>query len=441
MSEHFQISSEPVPSDRLDNGGVHALKISVGSRTLTRLLRGKANEPRDSLHAPLGPFAFWLADNWWRLRHEAKPIEAITADWRLAHDMSDIGGGTAWPVLRFWGEGSRVGVESKPTEAWPNGPVRYLTEHEGHIAAEEWERETDRFIRSVIETASYGHDRDELQELYGQLVDERNDSETRQWRTLEAKLGFDPDDAPDDLMEGFQSLLDRFDLEDIEEAVQSVDQTLRAADIKSFVDSVRDQAEQVNFESALDGVRPLEWSPDTPIWEPAEDLASKLRSLWGLGRGAVSDSDLAARLGLNRRFLDRRDLSQFNEPRTELPFGIRVSSPRSRSHQAIALKGFSSGARRFELARAVGDYCWTNGSSFGPLSKAGTDRQQFQRAFAQELLAPFASLKRYAASYSDDDEMVTAAARNFRVSEAVIRVTMVKKGMRDASFLSTRPSV
>ena len=65
----------------------HRIAIRSGARVFTHLLRGGANEPDDYLVAPPAQLAFWIIDNWWRLRWECIPVIGMTASWRLAHDL------------------------------------------------------------------------------------------------------------------------------------------------------------------------------------------------------------------------------------------------------------------------------------------------------------------------------------------------------------------
>lgn len=55
-------------------------------------------------------------------------------------------------------------------------------------------------------------------------------------------------------------------------------------------------------------------------------------------------------------------------------------------------------------------------------------RQKFQRAFAQEVLCPWAALEAFVGPDEPDDDMIGAAAWHFHVSQRLIETTLVNKG-------------
>src|SRR5208282_6294317 len=124
--------------------------IAIGSRdtVFTQLLRQGANAPDDYFNAPPAQLAFWLVDNWWRLRSECVPAFGPTAEWRLAHDLTSICG-YAWPRLAIWGEGNRIGLSSRSDPAGVVGPVRYLIDALIYVSASSFETEVDKFLDLV----------------------------------------------------------------------------------------------------------------------------------------------------------------------------------------------------------------------------------------------------------------------------------------------------
>ncbi len=181
--------------------------IRAGEKFLTKLLRVSSNREDTFLHAPPTHLAFWILDNWWRIFHEPEPAHAVTPEWLLAHDMSSIGGGYAWPPIRFWCEGDQVGIRAQPQYRDSPTPVRFEASHVGVIPTDDVECSFDGFLERVCEFAT--DDLDTLVDLHQQLRREREDQEVATWRTIEAELGFDVDEAPAELMErldGFISM-------------------------------------------------------------------------------------------------------------------------------------------------------------------------------------------------------------------------------------------
>jgi hypothetical protein len=73
----------------------------------------------------------------------------------------------------------------------------------------------------------------------------------------------------------------------------------------------------------------------------------------------------------------------------------------------------------------------------GLITRAKTERQRFQRAFAQAFLCPFSEVEAYFDRYGYDDaeEGIERAAQHFHVNPGVIRAILVsKKVLEPASF-------
>ena len=126
VMENFEIT---VASDSFTSwDDPQPISLRSGDVCFTRLLRDDSNALADHLHAPPIQLAFWLIDNWWRLRWEPVVPEEVSPEWRLAHELSAIGGGYVWPGLRIWGDDTRVGLSSHGDS--PQGmsfAVQYLT--------------------------------------------------------------------------------------------------------------------------------------------------------------------------------------------------------------------------------------------------------------------------------------------------------------------------
>ena len=67
MTQDFLIGFEPYSGGSTE---MRRLSVRLGGSSLTRLIRGGSSQPDDCLEAPPLPLAFWLVDNWWRIRWE-----------------------------------------------------------------------------------------------------------------------------------------------------------------------------------------------------------------------------------------------------------------------------------------------------------------------------------------------------------------------------------
>ncbi len=77
----------------------------------------------------------------------------------------------------------------------------------------------------------------------------------------------------------------------------------------------------------------------------------------------------------------------------------------------------------------LGDAIWSNDADFGLVSRAKTDRQKCQRAFAQSLLCPYDALTDSIDMSAPSDIQITGAAQKFHVRESVITSLLAYKGV------------
>ena len=98
------------------------------------------------------------------------------------------------------------------------------------------------------------------------------------------------------------------------------------------------------------------------------------------------------------------------------------------SRSRVALQTSKPYDRRFELVRQFADAVWARNSDFGIVSRAKSDRQKFQRAFAHSLLCPFDDLQRVIDVNNPTPENMQAAARAFVVNPSVVRDQLVYQG-------------
>lgn len=402
----------------------HRIAIRAGEHTFTRLLRAKQNDPDDFLEVPPAQLAFWFIDNWWRLRWESVPPGGITSDWRLAHDLSSIGGGYAWPRVTIWGEGERLGLSGRSDPQGVVGPVRFLNDILTFVQADLWEKAVDQFLVSAAnEKLGFGSDRAALRAQLNSLKSERADKEVATWRRLEARLGFDPDKAPDDLMKALAKLIEHHGTTDVEEAVQAAPGPNSAEILLDELKAARASRLVCEFNDAVKAVGPVKWRSNLPPWVPAEAAAQRLRKALDINSGPLRNRRLAEVLGVSCNALG----SAISTPAAKLPYSLRIADSRQPDCNVVALRPRYAHDRRFELARALGDAIWSRDASMGPIARTKTDRQRFQRAFAQSLLCPFEDLQAFFGRGEISDEMIMAAAHHFHVNKSVVETTLVKK--------------
>lgn len=404
--------------------GICGLDMRVGDALLTRLVRSGSGAEDTRIRVPAAPLAFWFAENWWRLRWE--PRTSIPSDsWRMAHEMSAIGYGHAWPRVTIWGDRDRVMLIARAEPPGIAGPVRFLTNAVVFTPGPDFEATLDRFFDEAIGIVPSA-DHDELGALVEQLGRERGDPELSRWRRLEAVSGYDPDDAPEALISSLCELETRYRSEDVEEAVAAAPGPNAAHTIEVTLEAAKNAA-PVKFEKSLNATRVVsQLGGRLQPWALAERSAHALRR----------DLDWGVRPLLNRALGDLAGVSTgllSNHAATPLPYALRLSRPASRS--TVLLTARWAHDRRFQLARAIGDAIWSENSELGPISALSSSRQKFQRAFAAALLCPEEGLRDYLGPAEPEDDDIAAAARHFHVNEKTVRTVLVNKHLMERQRL------
>ena len=400
---------------------VAEISLHVGDRVISRIADTEKGTVRDFFRASSTGLAFWLADNWWRLRWETISDSRLpSVDWRLRHELNSASGGALWPPVMIFSVGDRISFAPSVGKKVVDGPQSYFQFKIGMVAADEYERELDSFFEAVLKHCAMTVDGKALNILLKQIATERNDPELAGWRRLEACLGFDPDAAPDEVVDALVKLEDVAGEDGVEEAAHAQPGENAAQSLSLVIEATRDSKVEVDL-SLADSLK-REWnlpSYATP-WEMAEAAAAELRSIIGVTRGLLNHTVFG---DIFKARWD--DLKSFTATARKLPYGARIGEERK---SRVALQTSKPYDRRFELARQFGDAVWQKDIDFGIVSRSKSDRQKFQRAFAHSLLCPFEDIQRVIDVNDPTPETMQIAARRFGVHPSVVRNQLVYKG-------------
>ncbi|MGO9315938.1 MAG: ImmA/IrrE family metallo-endopeptidase [Syntrophobacteraceae bacterium] len=396
----------------------------------------KATEIEDLLARTVRPavrvsafaLAQWFASNWWRLLWEP---ERNTASWKMSHKVGAAGEGYLWPDLTFISDGEAVLVRGRPSPLASKQPVRYLNSFDVFIPAEVFESGMHSFIEAVTRRLSDTKTQAaEFESLWKEVLVERRDPKLASWRKLEAIMGYDPDEAPDQTIEALQIAALEYGSSAVEEmAAESMQNAI--AHIETLWGEPRKEALPLvipDFDSLKRRISDAMRSSLSP-WQKATEAARIVREVCALSPGPVSTSTLA-------------DVLQIRKGSLENPIGVK--GPMDAGFRNGNLNGFSvflkspfQANRRFALLRLVGDHLTApqNDKLLPAAPGAKTQRQKFQRAFAQEFLCPYSDLVSYLQSDEPSDEDIEDAAHHFEVSALMVKTILVNKGDLERSCL------
>ena len=383
-----------------------------------------AHQVNDVITVSAYPLALWFAANWWRVRWEPNATSdnsAVLHDWKMSHSLAAAGEGYAWPNLTFASDGENIQLSLKPTQE-NTGSLRYLERVDAWVPARSYEAGVEDLITNTLAQLDSKKEQTPLHELWQTICEERANSEIALQRQLEARLGYDPEEAPEALLATLARLASVHGKDAIQElaclgyetapdAIKKAEQCLSESGewIKLPLKSIR------RFSELLDGQRAGQ------PWEKGRDAANAARHELGIDKGPLNTASLAELLEAPTKILESSQAAR------HLPIGIGEVADNGKAK--VALGKTRKDARRFMAARLIADGIYAGeADNWLPCTDATTIRQKFQRAFAQEFLCPYNDLIEWMNATAPDEELMEAAAEHFEVSPLLINTVMVNHG-------------
>ena len=408
--------------EQLTDGGAEeraafaAVSVLYGNYSLSEGHDPFNNRLRSAPYLSAYHLAEWLMVNWWRLRWEPR---RTTLDWGFAHRMASIGIGYVWPNVTMFSDGERVAIVANPTENAGEHSYRYIADMAAVVPAADFENAIVRFVEQVVSQldAEQLHNTN-LHLLRADVAAERRDPDLSRHRKLEALMGYDADEAPHHVVARLREDERRLGEDAVSELAAATQ-----GEAPLGADALATLAVEAGFTSdPRNRFRPADWNApsraQTPAWVLGKQAARIVRRQLNIDVAPLSDRKLAELGAVTPRAL--------REGSRAAPFAYTLRTTPSRGRTVLRSRWRT--ARRFELARLIGDHIIELGNA--PLvlaTRAGTYAQKAQRAFAAELLCPFEGLEDYLiGDYSDEGQ--EAAAEHFDVSPLTISASLANHG-------------
>ncbi len=398
-----------------------SFSIIIDGVCVTRLFDNQSKTVRDCARLPLYPIAEWFAVNWWRLHAEA-PYETggrPTPDWLLSHDLGAVGSGFIWPRIRFSSDNSTMQVSAKAFRNAPWEPIRYLNDvPPKSIPNSVFDTAIESLILLVIaRLQDLNISAEPLRSIWSDVVAERLDPEAADWRLWEARLGYDPDQAPQELM----THVVHFSEVSGQEAAVELAPVLAEREIDT-INSLLMLAESPGVDAKAPDFVDLFITPQgIPPWEAGRVLAQSVRSYIGRRDGPLDDRTLGELLGLRPNSLDKAHSSGGT-----VGLGVRRSGKNS---MTLHFRRRNLPGMRFEAARFLSEsLAAPKADIWLPLTDRATARQKLQRAFAAEFLAPIHELQELMADWKSP-ERFEEAGDYYGISPLAIRSHLANHGL------------
>lgn len=414
---------QPFEEDSAEGLTFAALKLRVGDCVVTEAEDSIAQTLRDDILVSVYPLARFMAENWWRLRWEPQPVR-IDPAWRLRHCLSAAGDGYSWPNLQFASDGESIHVYLAPAAASRTSSIRYVNRLSEWISAETFENAVDRLLEAVSGRLDAMRCSDtDLERLIEDLRAERNDPDMARWRRLEAIAGYDADEAPEAFIRDLLAESRSIGWPSLQElAAASRERTLQ--DLRSLREELTQRGTRFHIAELAglhEAVAANIADRAIPPWARGAAAARATREILGMNGDVVTNERLAELFDVPTRLFETGDPAN-------APCSASSHSDDERGNRLVIDKRLST-SRRFAVCRLLGDRLCSSleTTSLSTATSAGTARQKFQRAFAQELLCPFDALMSVLDSDTPSDDDMETAADHFQVSPLLVHTTLVNR--------------
>ncbi len=408
--------------------------LLVGEKNLTENKNMLMGDIQESALVSAYPLATWFALSWWRLFFEPLPCQGNfpSTSWRMAHELAAANEGFLWPRVIMASDNENMFVWAAPSNSSDKQFLRYINglEYPAVINLYFFKQKIESFISGVIERLqSKNIQNSHLEELWKEIVAEQNDLEARKYRIREAELGFDPDECDEEIMRKVFSLSKVLGESTFSEIAPIYGR--EASEGRIAMENIATLIRSVGLQASPDLSK---YHPSTHVaslapWKRAASIARKVRREVDAGNKLLTTDTLCELLGVCTKELDEW-----------VPSGkqkISLAAPgREDRHMSFYLRKRHPIAKRFELARLLGDYLYyrTEDEPYLACTDLSTSRQKFQRAFAAEFLSPLEGLKeKLESDFSESSR--ESVAEEYQVSIQTVDAMLVNNGLMEPSHL------
>jgi hypothetical protein len=293
--------------------------------------------------------------------------------------------------------------------------AQYIREGKTSVDRDVFENGLSDFVTKTIDRLELMERRStELQNLWLEVEKERRDPDGNLYRIIEASLGFNPDEGPEQLIDVLADKMDVAGFQPILEiaAASSVEVVANPYEEATSIINVNGRGLPANFDCGRFQPEKVDLKKAKP-WEAGQAMARNLRSYLGYGNAPIDNVQLASLFGLRSQALTGEDVSLKN-------LSLGAPDETNPNHLKIHFHQKHLTGRRFCLARILGERLLNadQPTNWLPATFGLTWRQKYQRAFASEFLCPFQALEeKLAKANPDDDDIFAPLAKMYLMDE------------------------
>lgn len=398
------------------------LSVRADGHCITRVLDERAQTIRNYVYVPLYPLAEWLTTNWWFLTSEcANPDKENATDFYRRHALGPHREGYAYPNLKIVPHDARTQI------SWDLSPPQwcktsFLEAGNAWVDSAEFQAVGSALIDQVIRRLeAHGIDDTLLQDEWAAI--QAADADETQFCRTAAGLGWDPYDLDENrqqtifqLGESLGSLLD--------EAIPALNGDNPDADSRIIVSTIAATKQShgiplASLHPVRDAVRDGNGNGSNP-WTTGYDWARRLRQRLQLNGDPLPDlAQIADALGEPSALVDRVMAPMLAGVGMGAALIDGVITQDYSGAPAFGMRRIHDQGRTFLFCRALAEVL-ASPTENALLTRAYSARQQRNRAFAAEFLAPSAQLRQMMPRSVLDSDDIDEMAAHFGVSAQVI---------------------
>jgi hypothetical protein len=393
-----------------------SLSVRIDGRSVTELYDTKTKSVRSAVSLPIFPLAEWIANSWWFLNSEVeRPDSAGNREYDQRHNLRWAREGFVLPSLRFVPLGDHVAAEWHSFEI-PDAGVRFLSEGKSLIPKALLEHKLRTLVDAVVARLAESGITDSSLQVHWREV-ENADEEEQDFCRAVARLGMDPYSIDKQLEERVIGVAGTIRPELLDDflSLTKVDELEREArELEAATMRMKEDTDSIDALAELRRIAPNLAAHANP-WDAGYLFANELRAaLNGNGWKSRSLDELAGYLGVDQ--LDHCLMQTSGIGFLDALVGV---------NQLMMPKFFVNkhrpDSRQFAFCRALFEHLTVPPRSFAAVSRLRTERQQMNRAFAAEFLAPHEMLRNDLSGSAIGEDELDDLAADYCVSPLVIQ--------------------
>ncbi len=396
------------------------LEILLGDTAITRLIDYGSRGIRNSVFLPLYPLAEWLATNWWFLFYEVETLGRSTSDqYDRRHNLRYGSEGFAVPSLTIQPLGEQIRLEWKRIRLDAQN-LEFTESGSALVSAQELRQTFSDFISAVLKRLQeMGIEDTLLEEEWKSL--QAVDPEERDFCSAVASLGLDPytlDEGQQQTILDVSELLPASLLGDFFAVADLSALPAQARQVLAALESGRHNTANLKaLKSLKEELAATKEMPGRP-WQQGYQFAQELRQHLNLNGEKLSSLRLLAK-ALD---ISSQQLHLAISKMPALPSSLdALGATNSRQSPGFVVSERRGEAVRFAFCRALFEYLKVPADQPLIVTRARSERQKRNRAFAAEFLVPADLLREALPGDVVGDEDIDDLAADFGVSPSVIR--------------------